>query len=163
MSNFWKFFTLPSTERIRFLEAQKEGLFRQEIYNLTLEVQSLRESNRILLDRILRMATGDGLVVPSEAPPLTAEQKQSIRDAVDAVSNDKPFGGNPSFAQLLQTMEGITFKEDAERQTGYEEIVEGAEVQNAAEEESEEERVRRLNLRKKTMLAAATAQEEYER
>lgn len=121
----------------------------------------LRFQNRILLDRVLLLATGAPLEIKQEEP-LNEEERKSIRAAVDSASGDKPFLGTmPSFHDLLRSVEARTFHESAAAMTGYEEVQEGAEEENAQEEESDEERKARLLLRKHSQRAAANAQLEY--
>lgn len=92
--------------------------------------------------------------------PLSGEARQAIRDQIDKESNDKPFGGYPTFTQLMQGMEGQTFHEDADRYAG-EEIQRDANLQNAEEAATEEEHQAELARRKNMQQAAAKLAAEY--
>lgn len=159
--SLWEFFRLPSSRRADTMQSSYVTSLENHIDQLRGDLAYLRNKYDLLLDRVLYLSTGAPLEIPQGPPPLTTEQKQAVRDGIDEMSNDKPFGGHPTFASLLSAVEAQTFHEAAQAQSGYEEVEPGASVVNAKEEESEEARKARLTLRKHAMQAAALAQQEY--
>ena len=130
---------------------------------LEAEILRLREHNQLLLDRILLLTTGSPLSAVNGATEasLTDDEKSAVRKKIDEMSDDKPYGGYPTFASMLQDMEAASFKEDARRITGREEIEEGAELTNDLEYADEDEKKAILSRRKAMQQAAAQAAAEY--
>lgn len=128
---------------------------------LETEIERLRAENKRLLDRVLFIATGMSDNQPEiSTAPLSPEGRAAVRKAVDSAADSEPFGGYPTFSEMLQHLEADSFQKDADRQVGPE-IEPGASIINGREATSDEDWERRQQLRKTEQQALASVALEY--
>ena len=133
------------------------GYFSAYVRSLEIQIEDLKREKSALFDRVLLLTTGAPLEIPKPDLAETSPQRSDKLSALTAKVEDELNHAFPTFAQLLQTKEAESFREDA----GIEPETSPANYYRSQTELDEERTTAQESLKKNFKKAFDRASEEY--